>query len=162
MVTIPYFSLFVHHRHRKLKFQFIAPKAPLVGELSPKVTEGFTEPKPTANAIPPQTPPSRLSPVHLPYRGGLDCPLNWDLLIWAEKYPYVLVAHRGMCYLAEEVERRDTSWYPPSTMEVEDTRVSLAFCCRSGILVTPTLHMVDLTLYRLASTLSCREPAYVT
>ena len=62
-------------------------------------------------------------------------------------------------YFAGEVDRRVTSWYPPSTMEVEDTRVSLASRCRSGIFVTPQLHMVLLTLYRLASTLSCREPA---
>ena len=62
-------------------------------------------------------------------------------------------------YFAGEVDRKVTSWYPPSTMEVEDTRVSLASRCRSGIFVTPQLHMVLLTLYRLASTLSCREPA---
>ena len=62
-------------------------------------------------------------------------------------------------YLWVEVERRVTSWAPPSTMETEETRVSLASSCRSGMLVTPTLHMVDLTLYMEASTLSCREPA---
>ena len=55
--------------------------------------------------------------------------------------------------------RRVTSWAPPSTMETEETRVSLASRIRSGMLVTPTLHMVDLTLYMEASTLSCREPA---
>ena len=55
--------------------------------------------------------------------------------------------------------RRVTSWAPPSTMETADTRVSLASRCRSGMVMTPQLHMVDLTLYREASTLSCREPA---
>jgi len=55
--------------------------------------------------------------------------------------------------------RRVTSWAPPSTMETEETRVSFASRIRSGMLVTPTLHMVDLTLYMEASTLSCREPA---
>ena len=66
------------------------------------------------------------------------------------------IAHRGLpAYLL----RRVTSWAPPSTMETEETRVSLASRIRSGMLVTPTLHMVDLTLYMEASTLSCREPA---
>ena len=55
--------------------------------------------------------------------------------------------------------RRVTSWAPPSTMETEETRVSLASRCRSGMFRTPQLHMVDLTLYREASTLSCRGPA---
>ena len=62
-------------------------------------------------------------------------------------------------YFAVVVERRVTSWAPPSTMETEETRVSFASRCRSGMVMTPTLHMVDLTLYREASTLSCREPA---
>ena len=62
-------------------------------------------------------------------------------------------------YFAVVVERRVTSWAPPSTMETEETRVSLASLCRSGMVRTPQLHMVDLTLYREASTLSCREPA---
>ena len=62
-------------------------------------------------------------------------------------------------YFTFEVERRVTSWAPPSTMDTEDTSVSLASRCRSGMLVTPTLHMVDFTLYREDSTLSCREPA---
>ena len=52
-----------------------------------------------------------------------------------------------------------TSWYPPSTMEVADTRVSRALAWRSGMVVTPQLHMVDLTLYRLLATLSFRGPA---
>ena len=70
-------------------------------------------------------------------------------------------AHRvlQLFYFAGELERRVTSWAPPSTMETEETRVSLASRCRSGMLVTPQLHMVDLTLYREASTLSWREPA---
>ena len=62
-------------------------------------------------------------------------------------------------YLWVLVERRVTSWAPPSTMETEETRVSLASRIRSGMFRTPTLHMVDLTLYMEASTLSCREPA---
>ena len=49
-------------------------------------------------------------------------------------------------YFAEEVERRVTSWAPPSTMETEETRVSLASLWRSGMVMTPQLHMVDLTL----------------
>ena len=39
-----------------------------------------------------------------------------------------------------------TSWLPPSTMEVEDTTVSLAFCCSSGMESAPQLHMVLLTV----------------
>ena len=74
-------------------------------------------------------------------------------------FPERCCFHNIFSYFAGEVDRRVTSWYPPSTMEVEDTRVSLASRCRSGIFVTPQLHMVLLTLYRLASTLSCREPA---
>ena len=62
-------------------------------------------------------------------------------------------------YFTVLVERRVTSWAPPSTMETEETRVSLASRCRSGMVMTPQLHMVDLTLYREASTLSCRGPA---
>ena len=66
------------------------------------------------------------------------------------------IAHRGFpAYLL----RRVTSWTPPSTMETEETRVSLASRIRSGMLVTPTLPMVDLTLYRLFSTLSWSVPA---
>ena len=42
-----------------------------------------------------------------------------------------------------------TSWPPPSTIEVEDTTVSLAFCCSSGMDSAPQLHMVLLTLYRV-------------
>ena len=65
---------------------------------------------------------------------------------------------RGLLHMVYLL-RRVTSWAPPSTMETAETRVSLAFFCRSGMLVTPTLHMVDFTLYREASTLSCRGPA---
>ena len=45
-----------------------------------------------------------------------------------------------------DVERSVTSWYPPSTIDVADTSVRRAFFCRSGMFVTPTLHMVDFTL----------------
>ena len=41
---------------------------------------------------------------------------------------------------------RTTSWAPPSTIDVAETSVILAFFCRSGMLFTPTLHIVDLTL----------------
>ena len=71
----------------------------------------------------------------------------------------VALRHIMMIYFAEAAERRVTSWAPPSTMETEETRVSLASLCRSGMVMAPQLHMVDLTLYRLASTLSWRVPA---
>lgn len=46
------------------------------------------------------------------------------------------------------VSRSTTSWAPPSTMEVEEIRVSLACFCRSGMVRTPQLHMVERTLAR--------------
>ena len=49
-------------------------------------------------------------------------------------------------YLMELVVRRVTSWYPPSTILVEETTVSLASRCRSEMVITPQLHMVLLTL----------------
>ena len=52
-----------------------------------------------------------------------------------------------------------TSCAPPSTMLVEDTSVILAFCCNSGILIAPQLHIVDLTLLSVRFTLSFRLPA---
>ena len=52
-----------------------------------------------------------------------------------------------------------TSWLPPSTMEVEETTVSLAFCCSSGMESAPQLHMVLLTLYRVVWTPSASGPA---
>ena len=52
-----------------------------------------------------------------------------------------------------------TSWAPPSTMLVAETRVSLAFCWNSGMVRAPQLHMVDLTLLRVRATLSFRRPA---
>ena len=52
-----------------------------------------------------------------------------------------------------------TSWLPPSTMEVEETTVSLAFCCSSGMESAPQLHMVLFTLYRVVWTPSARGPA---
>ena len=58
-----------------------------------------------------------------------------------------------------EVSLSITSWAPPSTMEVAETSVSLAFCCSSLMLRAPQLHMVDFTLVRERFTLSCREPA---
>ena len=39
-----------------------------------------------------------------------------------------------------------TSWLPPSTIDVEETTVSLAFCCSSGIESAPQLHIVERTL----------------
>ena len=65
----------------------------------------------------------------------------------------------GGFYFTGLVERRVTSWAPPSTMDTEETRVSLASRCRSGMVMTPQVHLVDLTFYREASTLSCRGPA---
>ena len=57
---------------------------------------------------------------------------------------------------------RITSWAPPSTMDVAETRVSLAFSWSSGIERAPQLHMVDLTLLSDMVTLSWRGPAYGT
>ena len=39
-----------------------------------------------------------------------------------------------------------TSWYPPSTIDVAETSVIFASRWRSGIVVTPQLHIVDFTL----------------
>ncbi len=52
-----------------------------------------------------------------------------------------------------------TSWLPPSTMEVEDTTVSRAFSCSSGMVSAPQLHMVDFTLYSVVCTPSASGPA---
>ncbi len=54
--------------------------------------------------------------------------------------------HALVDHFAAEVERNVTSWAPPSTMEVAETSVSLASFCRSGMVMTPQLHIVDLTL----------------
>lgn len=55
--------------------------------------------------------------------------------------------------------RSRTSWLPPSTMLVEETTVSRAFSCSSGIELQPQLHMVLFTLYRVVCTPSARGPA---
>ena len=55
-----------------------------------------------------------------------------------------------------------TSWLPPSTMEVEETTVSLAFFFSSGMESAPQLHMVLLTFYSVVWTPSDRGPAYGT
>ena len=52
-----------------------------------------------------------------------------------------------------------TSWAPPSTMEVAETRVSFAFCWNSGIFSAPQLHIVERTLLSVRATLSFRRPA---
>ena len=39
-----------------------------------------------------------------------------------------------------------TSCEPPSTILVAETSVNFASLCKSGIVVTPQLHIVDLTL----------------
>ena len=52
-----------------------------------------------------------------------------------------------------------TSCAPPSTMEVADTSVSLAFFWSSGMVSAPQLHMVERTLLRVRPTLSFRLPA---
>ena len=54
---------------------------------------------------------------------------------------------------------RMTSWAPPSTMDVAETRVILAFCCSSGMVRAPQLHMVDLILLVVFSTFSLSGPA---
>ena len=55
-----------------------------------------------------------------------------------------------------------TSWAPPSTMLVAETRVIFAFFCSSGMVRAPQLHMVDFTLLRVRLTLSFKLPAYAT
>ena len=62
----------------------------------------------------------------------------------------------------EMLSFRMTSWLPPSTMLVEETTVSLAFCCSSGMESAPQLHMVERTLYSVLETPSFSEPAYGT
>ena len=52
-----------------------------------------------------------------------------------------------------------TSWAPPSTILVAETRVSLAFSWNSGMVSAPQLHMVDLTLRMVLATFSFRGPA---
>ena len=49
-------------------------------------------------------------------------------------------------YLTEVVFLSITSWYPPSTILVELTTVSLAFFCSSGMVMAPQLHIVAFTL----------------
>ena len=55
-----------------------------------------------------------------------------------------------------------TSWAPPSTMDVDETMVSFAFSCSSGMVSAPQLHIVDFTFDSVRSTLSFSEPAYGT
>ena len=62
-------------------------------------------------------------------------------------------------YFTVVLSRSITSCAPPSTMEVADTRVSLAFCWSSGMVSAPQLHMVERTLERVSPTLSFRLPA---
>ena len=52
-----------------------------------------------------------------------------------------------------------TSWAPPSTMETEDTRVSLALSRSSGMDRAPQLHMVERILARVVAMPSARDPA---
>ena len=52
-----------------------------------------------------------------------------------------------------------TSCAPPSTMLTEDTSVSFAFFCSSGIVSAPQLHIVERTLLSVRFTLSFRLPA---
>ena len=54
---------------------------------------------------------------------------------------------------------RITSCAPPSVMLVDETMVILAFCCNSGILTAPQLHMVALILPRVTARLSFILPA---
>ena len=55
-----------------------------------------------------------------------------------------------------------TSCAPPSTMDVEDTTTSLAFCWNSSMEEEPQEHIVAFTFAREVSTPSLREPAYGT
>ena len=54
---------------------------------------------------------------------------------------------------------RMTSCAPPSMILVEDTSVSLAFCCNSLMLSAPQLHMVERILLSVRSTFSLSGPA---
>ena len=58
-----------------------------------------------------------------------------------------------------EVSLSRTSWAPPSTMEVAETRVSLAFSRNSGMVRAPQLHMVERILDRVVAIPSAEEPA---
>ena len=52
-----------------------------------------------------------------------------------------------------------TSCAPPSMIEVDETSVSLAFCCSSLMLKAPQLHMVEVILPSDSCTLSFSGPA---
>ena len=62
-------------------------------------------------------------------------------------------------FIVGAVSLRMTSWAPPSTMEVAETMVSLAFFCSSGMVSAPQLHMVERTFARDWRTPSERLPA---
>ena len=47
-------------------------------------------------------------------------------------------------------------------MDVDETMVSFAFSCSSGMVSAPQLHIVDFTFDSVRSTLSFSEPAYGT
>ena len=54
--------------------------------------------------------------------------------------------HGTPCQFVWLLFLRMTSWLPPSTIEVEETTVSLAFSCSSSMESAPQLHMVERTL----------------
>ena len=97
-------------------------------------------------------------------RGRTRCPrfpvvLHNDPSV-AGAFSLVVAAGGGTGHLiTAEVSFWITSWAPPSTMLVADTRVSTAFSCSSGMDRAPQLHMVDRTLLRVMATLSFRVPA---
>jgi len=80
--------------------------------------------------------------------------------VGGDAYPISNTLHLLPYFLGKSfVSLSRTSWLPPSTMEVEETTVSLAFSCRALILIAPVLHIVDRTLLKDSCTLSLRGPA---
>ncbi len=71
----------------------------------------------------------------------------------------VFLAQSRVYFLTPVFSLSTTSWAPPSTMLVAETKVSLAFFWSSGMVTAPQLHMVWRTLLRVRATLSWREPA---
>ena len=61
--------------------------------------------------------------------------------------------------LAAALSFSRTSWAPPSTMEVAETRVSLAFSRSSGMVRAPQLHMVERILASVVAIPSDSAPA---
>ena len=64
-----------------------------------------------------------------------------------------------LLWLRDQIQELLAAPDAEEAMEVEETTVSLAFCCSSGMESAPQLHMVLLTLYRVVWTPSARGPA---